>query len=130
MKPFNLERALAGDSVVTRNNIKVKELHFFETINKLCIAVLLVSGITFFVTKEGKCINCVGEYVTHLDLFMAPKNKKLWVAVCIEPDGDGDGDHLTFDYAMSSLKKLKNSVFSDHIYENKIINFIEIEIEE
>ena len=77
MKPFNLQEALAGKPVVTRDGRKVTQLHLFE-----CDAKFVLYGVI-----EG-IVNATGfrkdggwsvSEPTKLDLFMASVEKTVWV---------------------------------------------------
>jgi hypothetical protein len=77
MKPFNLEKALAGEPVVTRDGREVTEIAYFHTkdsseFNVVCI----VKGISQWYTKEG---NSAINIKTRNDLFMAEPER--WVNV-------------------------------------------------
>jgi len=80
MKKFNLERALAGEPVITRNGKKVTELHLFK--NEALIQPLygtiegdedVLQWTTFGIFNPGK--------ETSWDLFMAGEKKSRWVNV-------------------------------------------------
>ena len=78
-KPFNLEAALTGAKVVTRDGREVTQLVKFETTEGQPLRGVVNGLVT------GWC--ATGEYFKgdqdQLDLFMAPQKKKLWV--WIEP---------------------------------------------
>lgn len=75
MKPFNLERALAGDKVVTRDGREVTQLTKFDCRNEPLVGVL--DGILETWLENGKFFGS-GVYCDS-DLFMAPKTVKRWV---------------------------------------------------
>ncbi len=73
MKKFNLEEALAGKPVVTRDGRKVKELHLFKTDCEYPLAgVLEHDNDVLMFTKEGVFPKYFRE--NHFDLFMAEKD--------------------------------------------------------
>ena len=80
-KPFDLERALAGDKVVTRDGREVTEIHQFKTLyNKINTVAVVISGNIYLFTEKGEYnVNRSSGY----DLFMAPKTNKFeaWVNV-------------------------------------------------
>lgn len=78
LKPFNLERVLAGDKVVTRDGEEVTELHFFKTIshNYPITAIIREEGYTFTVNGESFV-----NKITDEDLFMAPTKKTGWINI-------------------------------------------------
>lgn len=71
MKRFDLERALAGDPLVTRNGTKVTEFHYFKTVSCMndSLIGIINSGYQSY-NNEGKLLNSADS---PLDLFMAPK---------------------------------------------------------
>lgn len=77
MKPFNLERALAGDPVMTRDGRPVTQLTFFKDAMGDTIAGILEGYIELW--RED------GYYHTmdrgDKDLFMAPKTKEGWINI-------------------------------------------------
>lgn len=74
--PFDLQRALSGDKVVTRDGREVTQLHKFHA-HRVTYPVVGV--------LDGKLIswNELGEFLSESsnenDLFMAPKTVKRWV---------------------------------------------------
>ncbi len=75
MKPFNLERALAGDKVVTRDGREVTQLTKFDCEGECLAGVLDLSLSTW--NKNGQFWGTSEE--SDDDLFMAPKTVKHWV---------------------------------------------------
>lgn len=82
-KPFNLERALAGDPVVTRNGMKVLNIAYLpDAPDNSKIVCVIDSGhgytncITFY--QSGSLWLTDKEH--NMDLFMAPIEKEYWVA--------------------------------------------------
>jgi hypothetical protein len=81
-KPFNLDRALAGDPVVTRNGMKVLNIAYLpDAPDNSKIVCVIDSGhgytncITFY--QSGMLWS---ERQHNMDLFMAPIEKEYWVA--------------------------------------------------
>ncbi len=76
MKPFNLEKALAGEPVVTRDGRKVIEIYCFD-FNGKNIATPVVAYIEQADALE--CFDKNGKWLDYResdeDLFMAPKKK-------------------------------------------------------
>lgn len=123
MKPFDLIAAIKGDKVVTRKGLIVKICQIDLTINchKYITGFLKkendqVYMLTF--SLDGKC-KLDSEY----DLFMASKKKKLWIAVSIYPDDEGD--YAVSSYAYENKEKLIDNQFLI----NKV-KIIEIEIDD
>lgn len=79
MKPFNLERALAGDPVVTRGGREVKDFHFFRscTDEKSLIGVIATELRAWSITGVFSYEGDKGL----LDLFIAPVQRGLWLNV-------------------------------------------------
>lgn len=79
MKPFNLEKALAGDPVVTRDGRKVTEIVHFKTLNNPQNIIAVLNGRLFPFYENGQYI----AQDTEFDLFMAPKivKKSGWLNV-------------------------------------------------
>ena len=76
MKLFDLEAALNGEQVVTRDNKKVSQLTYFETISDDCLCGV-ISGEMHTWTNKGKYYE---ESATPFDLFMADNDQSFWVA--------------------------------------------------
>jgi len=78
MKPFNLEEALAGKPVVTREGRKVLQLHCFKNISKEneCISVIIEGYNSIRNLYEN------GRYLETQDhpndLFMAEEKIEFW----------------------------------------------------
>jgi hypothetical protein len=104
LKPFNLERALAGDPIVTRDGRKVTEIYYFKTCTEVNCIVCIIDG-------EKLCYRINGEWSIQehkLDLFMAPKTKKVYFYI---NKHSIDGKHYyvtnadTDDFDVSNLEK-------------------------
>jgi hypothetical protein len=79
LKKFDLEKALNGAKVVTRNGREVLQLTKFECIN-LYSLVGVVDGAIKRWTEQGKFdTEHVGE--SHLDLFLAVEPQRIWANV-------------------------------------------------
>jgi len=81
LKPFNLEKALAGEPVVTRDGRKVTEIiHFKTAFNTLQNTVAVIDGHFYSFYENGKCMS---QWDSEFDLFMAPKiiKKSGWLNV-------------------------------------------------
>lgn len=76
MKPFNLERALAGDPVVTRDGRKVTQIFYFSKTDEVYnLFVGFDKKITGY-KPDGKYYLDGTE--SPKDLFMAPVEKTVW----------------------------------------------------
>jgi hypothetical protein len=79
MKPFNLEKFLAGEPAITRDGRKVTDFHYFkERVVEYKLVCLLSSYLFKFYRSDGKTSeSSQSEY----DLFMEEKEVDLWVNV-------------------------------------------------
>lgn len=85
MEPFNLERALAVEPVVTRDGRDVTEIHYFKTDQGDYPIVAIIEGSKAAFTEDGffssrKCENT-------FDLFMKPKVVEGWFNVYVNNNG-------------------------------------------
>lgn len=76
MKPFNLERALAGDPVVTRDGRPVNELTLFKTLDDDPVVGVL-NGTLLKWASDGHFHD--SSIVHEFDLFMAPIKRTVYV---------------------------------------------------
>lgn len=84
MKPFNLDRALASDPLITRNGLPVTEFHYFKTANitedkDADAFVFVADGDVCNATIEGRIVS--SRYDHPLDLFMVCTKKTYSVLV-------------------------------------------------
>lgn len=86
LKPFDLEKALSGDPVVTRDGTKVVFIAFDKDARIACQLVIRLETDT---ASDFYYAN--GVYVEDeewpCDLFMAPKTKKVWIVLVKAEDG-------------------------------------------
>jgi hypothetical protein len=82
MKKFNLEEALAGAPVVTRDGREVSQLTLFD-----CLSVYrlygVVGGLVMEWTKEGR--HDIRYDKHQRDLFMKPKKVERWINIYTSP---------------------------------------------
>lgn len=91
MKPFNLERALAGDKVVTRGGREVTFVgHFPQLTPGYRVAAIIAGDQMIRQFGESGKYNMDGQEAI-ADLFMAPKTVKRWVNFY------SDGTTISFD---------------------------------
>ncbi len=124
MKPFNKERAIAGDSVITRDGRKVTELKFFNEPDVCGYSIVgKINNQIFSFQGNGKFFPEMDsdDRESGLDLFMAPKKIKGWVA--IQKKRHSDGNHST-----SVFYTNKNEIELCFIGEDCSIHEIEIEV--
>lgn len=96
MKPFNLERALSGDPVVTRDGRKVAQIVAFKNIlENYQSVVAVVDGIIHRYMSNGRFFK---TNETLVDLFMAEEEKaegKWWT--CFSEISEQDTVFLRYD---------------------------------
>lgn len=84
MIEFNLEAALAGKPVVTRDGREVSEIHYFKTATSYSIACIVDNCVETFTTK-----GTYNKYETSgFDLFMKSEIRTYWANVYADPDND------------------------------------------
>ena len=121
MKQFNLERALAGDPVGTRDG-EHKAVHIFHADkgaeNCKVIAVFDRGGFNIYYENGRRYTEkCPG------DLVMLPKTKTYWYAICRSKGAAG-----TYRYATALFEDKEYLLKS--IDGNKIIRILSTDIEE
>lgn len=128
LKPFNLERALAGDTVVARDGRKVIALHYWEGLNHpYPVHVYLEDQLEshkrdYLLANIHKINGEASGMERSYDLFMAPKIQKLWLKVYINETCER---YIT-SCAYSTKEELIQSTVTDEKF--KIVE-IEIEVE-
>lgn len=75
MKKFNLEKAIAGEPLITRDGREVEEFKYFKTVKTI---IVVIDGKLYQYFINGRCICTKGDY---MDLFMAPKKQKFTVLI-------------------------------------------------
>lgn len=83
MKEFNLEAALRGEKVVTRDGLEVTDIHWFNNCTSKYNLYGVIHGGLWSFTKDGKATHAGSTY----DLFMAPKQVTMWMNVYTYEDG-------------------------------------------
>lgn len=89
MKPFDLQKALAGEPVITRKGRKVVRIAHFPEAHEMHRVVALVEGDLIPITHDEGGRNLSYNSTLH-DLFMAPKKVTVWVVAL-----SGDESHGT-----------------------------------
>lgn len=85
MKPFDLQKALAGEPVVTRDGFSVCQLKVFtlnregKNVCKLCGVVLIPNGNDIIDNWTIDGVWNIGQKQSRNDLFMATKKRTVWV---------------------------------------------------
>jgi hypothetical protein len=87
--PFDLEKALAGDPVVTRDGREVTEIHYFKTARECKIIAVINGNLRDFYEDVFRLQMTKTDY----DLFMKQKeSNKLWFNLY----SNVENDHVFF----------------------------------
>lgn len=121
LKPFDLERAIAGYPVFTRDGRKVIEI-FFSKLKIKCNILAYIENDGGRFTAYNDCGIYDDGHESDNDLFMAPRAKKLWIAVKKEPFEDGV-------YPTSWAAESKGHFFNRDYCKTKY-HHVEIEVED
>lgn len=118
MEKFNLEKALAGEPVVTRDGREVTEIHCFKTCTKGFTVVAVIDGEKQGFHNDGSYWGNGNDH--RLDLFMKPKVVEGWFNVYQE------GDYIWTSSAHNSEERAKQAIgkFGTYIKTIKITNEI------
>lgn len=100
-KPFDLNKALAGEPVVTRDGREVRELHRFKTANRGYELVGLVDGNLRSWFKSGAFTH---DGISQEDLFMKAPLLEIWVNIYQEGDSIWVGTPFPSEEAANSAK--------------------------
>ena len=77
-RPFNLEEALAGKPVVTRDGRKVSEFYHFKTQTTPYSVSAVIDGSRYGYSIDGR-YHPSDE--SNLDLFMRPEKRSFWTNI-------------------------------------------------
>jgi hypothetical protein len=111
MKPFNLERALAGEPVVTRDGKKVVEIIHLSSMRNERNVLAVFENDCMLYTHNGTCIFNEPHYS---DLFMATEKEKksVWVNVY----EDKFSDEFTLGIQHKTLESATNNIRGNEDY--------------
>jgi hypothetical protein len=113
MRKFDLERALAGEPVITRDGRQVKELTRFYTCNQMESIVGTIDGMLNLFDGEG-----IHSTFKIADLFMDSEVIESWVNVYCR-----DGVlHIGTSYISEEQAKINGKNAPDYITTIKITN--------
>lgn len=84
-KPFNLEEALNGAKVVTRDGREVKQLTFFEDVKVFPLAGNAGDSLITVWNIDGTFMQNGDK--SENDLFIAVETKSVWANVCANDNG-------------------------------------------
>ena len=86
MIKFNLDKALAGEKVITRNGHEVKQLVKFDVAKDDYYPVHgVLNGVVYKWSRNGDYIDCTEEH--NSDLFMAPKKISGYMSISRNSNG-------------------------------------------
>jgi len=111
MKAFNLERALAGEPVITRNGKKVTQLHLFKSATLIQPLHGIIEGDEDVLSWTTHGIyNIFRE--TSWDLFMAKERKSIWINVYEKENGEFElgMQHTTLQRATNNIRGNENYI--------------------
>lgn len=126
MKPFDLEKALAGERVVTRDGRNVNQLTLFKFKDHDYLYGVIegsndLSAWNPYSHGAGKHIICD---INEIDLFMAPKKVKRWILIHNKEDENGACE-------TSAMYKSKAELLYYHGTPEKVpFQILEIEVDE
>ena len=120
MKPFNLNEALAGHPVVTRDGRKVTQLHLFDVTSPYCLCGVIDRELRSF-TKEGYHSILKTKDTSDYDLFMESTKTKKWINIYKSQFSD---EVIAGQQTYDSEQVAKNNVWNTMEY----FNTIEIEV--
>jgi hypothetical protein len=118
-KPFNLERALAGDPVVTRHGKPVTQLTKFDYDGEYVLRGVLEGNLVGWL--ENGCYYSSGEW--SYDLFMAPKKRTVWVNLygdgwsCYWHDTKAEADEASARNRIGTRNRIGNRAYPVEIEE-------------
>jgi hypothetical protein len=118
MKEFNLERALAGEPVITRDGRPVTQLTLFEIGGNFPLKGVVDRNFGTF-TKTGSFHENRENHPW--DLFMAPEKKFIWVNIYDYERGDV-GISLSYSSYEEAVKNISTSDYCSYIKTIEITN--------
>lgn len=119
MKEFDLQKAIAGEPLITRYGRKVEQFFYFDKAENSDYKIAaVVEGFLYTYQKNGN-YETTNEEST-LDLFMAPKTRKIYFALI----------KLENDLITSSVYIDEEFMSKDYPPTAEIIEIFEREIEE
>jgi len=94
-KPFNKEKAKAGDPVMTVRGGIIKETHFIDTsLGELVVAIHIDGLLSIHSAENGERV--ANNVITNTKLCMAPVTQERWIN--IKPESGNREKLLTYLY--------------------------------
>jgi len=109
MKQFNLEKALAGEPVVTRDGKKVTQLTLFETDNIYPLRGVIDRAVCDFTTGGIFDVDLEDH---KFNLFMVDEKKSVWVNVY----KNDFSDEFVLGIQHKTLERATNNISGDEDY--------------
>lgn len=88
MKPFDLQKAIEGHPLCTRDGRDITEFHYFKTADEDYICAAVVNGGINTYDKNG--LEFGDDSICDRDIFLKSEKKKLKIHVCKIPEIDGN----------------------------------------
>jgi hypothetical protein len=119
---FNLEKALSGAEVFTRDGSQVTELHLFKTKNGPFQLTGIIDGIYHHFTKDGK-YNL--SYKSDNDLFLKKQQIVIYKNVYFNSDSNKLWlGNITYSSEYEAVKQFETETTENYIKTIKITNDI------
>jgi hypothetical protein len=114
MEKFNIDRALAGEPVITRDGKEVTQLvYFHDVIHKYCVYGVVGDQVKTWCIDGKFFYDDPSE--RNADLFMKPKENAIWINVYKRSDGG-----LIIDYYDSEAETKEDALLNNYIKTVKI----------
>lgn len=118
MKPFNLEKALAGDPVVTRKGYKVTSLKHYPEADQdgFCISAIIhtqdevevetfkINGTFYFRTSENEYDLFMGESEKWVNIYYNPEKKECWAGRVYTIESEARFNGLNVPHYQQTIK--------------------------
>lgn len=123
MKPFDLQAALRGEPVIDNDGNKyIQIVHLDKAhISRFRVKAVKEDGTIFGFNEKGESF-----WGTHHTLHMAPRIKKLWIAV--KKQNEGEREYHFSSCAFSTKEELIKHMLTCFKEEEFVIKEIEIEV--
>jgi hypothetical protein len=113
LEKFDLEKAIHGAKVVTRDGREVKQLTNFETRNPDWNLYGVVDNSIYCWDNEGNAFN---NYDSNLDLFLSVEPQRIWVNVL----------KINGQIGLGAIGYTKEEAINNNYHTDKYIKTIEI----
>lgn len=121
-KPFDLQKAIEGHPLCTRDGRDVTEFYYLKTAREegACVAVIEREPLFFY--EDGSWIKNTKRGI---DLFLKSEKKKLFVAIYKDAEQSSNKWHINATYSCTDMGMLK----SRYDLSEKNWQIVEVEIE-